>query len=60
MMIGLVATIGLIIISGKQAALRGEVPNAVYGFGHCVYKTTGDVNFCYDAIKRLHTDYKQR
>jgi len=58
--IGLVATMGLIFISGKQAAARGEVPNAPYGFGYCVYKTAGDVNFCYDAIKRLHTDNKQR
>jgi len=59
-LIGLAATIGLVIITGKQAVARGDFPNPVYGFGFCIYNTVGDVGGCYESVKRLHTDKEYR
>ena len=58
--IGFVATIGLVVITGKQAVATNEIPNPAYGFGFCVYKTGGDVDVCFESVKRLHTDKDYR
>ena len=58
--IGFTATIGLVVITGKQAVASNEVPNPAYGFGFCVYKTAGDIEVCYESVKRLHTDMEYR
>lgn len=58
--IGIVATIGLVVITGKQAVASNEIPNPAYGFGFCVYKTGGDIESCYQSVKRLHTDEEYR
>jgi len=59
-MIGLAATIGLTIITGRQAVSRGDIPNPAYDFGFCIYKTAGEVGNCYESVKRLHTDEAYR
>ena len=49
--IGFAATIGLTVITGKQAVAKNQTPNPVYGFGFCVYKTQGDIGSCYESIR---------
>lgn len=40
--IGIFATVGLVVITGKQAISRNQIPNPAYTFGFCVYKMEGD------------------
>ena len=54
--IGLVATVGLVVITGKHAVASNKIPNPAYGFGFCVYKMQGHIELCYESVKRLHTD----
>jgi hypothetical protein len=49
--IGITATLGLTFITGKQAVAKNQIPNPVYGFGFCVYKTQGDVGGCYESMR---------
>ena len=49
--IGITATIGLVVITGKQAVARNSIPNPVYSFGSCVYKMQGDIAGCYEFIQ---------
>ena len=58
--IGFTATIGLVVITGRHAVASNEIPNPAYGFGFCVYKTAGDIEVCYESVKRLHTDMEYR
>ena len=58
--IGFAATIGLVVITGRHAVASNEIPNPAYGFGFCVYKTVGDIEVCYESVKRLHTDMEYR
>jgi len=58
--IGFTATIGLVVITGRHAVASNEIPNPAYGFGFCVYKTVGDIESCYESVKRLHTDMEYR
>jgi hypothetical protein len=58
--IGMTATLGLIVITGKQAVATNNIPNPAYGFGFCVYNTGGELDVCYEKVKRLHTDEEYR
>ena len=58
--IGVTATIGLVVITGRHAVATNKIPNPAYGFGYCVYKTVGDIEVCYESVKRLHTDMEYR
>jgi hypothetical protein len=49
--IGITATIGLTVITGKQAVSKNQTPNPIYGFGYCVYEMKGDIAGCYGSIK---------
>lgn len=58
--IGFVATIGLVVITGKQAVATKQIPNPAYGFGSCIYKSGGEIEVCYETVKRLHIDEEYR
>lgn len=58
--VGVVATIGLVVITGKQAIATNKIPNPAYGFGFCVYTNGGEFEDCYESVKRLHTDREFR
>ena len=54
--IGITATIGLIVITGKQAIARNETPNPAYTFGFCVYKMDGDIIGCYKSVMWFYSE----
>jgi len=58
--IGFTATTGLVVITGRHAVASNAIPNPAYGLGFCVYKTGGDIESCYESVKRLHTDMEYR
>ena len=51
--IGFTATMGLVVITGKQAVASNEMPNPAYGFGSCIYQTGGQIESCYRSMKQF-------
>lgn len=52
--IGIFATISLVVITGRQAIARSNIPNPAYTFGICVYKMQGNISACYNSVRYTH------
>ena len=48
--IGVFATISLVVITGRQAIARNSIPNPAYTYGVCVYEMQGDIAGCYKSV----------
>jgi len=54
--IGLVATLGLIIITVSKPSSGVTFSYPAYDFGFCTYKTAGEVGNCNDSVNRFHSN----